>query len=62
MDIIYIVIILLVIGGILYVIEKYAPIDATIKKIIYFIVLLAVIIWIVRAAGLWPGVHDVATP
>lgn len=62
MDIIYVILILLVVGVILYVIERYAPIDTTIKKIIYFIVIIAVILWLLRVFGLIGGLHDVATP
>jgi hypothetical protein len=58
MEIIYVVIVLLVVGAILYVIEKYAPIDRLIKAIIYFIVIIAVLLWVLRYLGLMSGVHD----
>jgi hypothetical protein len=52
MDIIYILFWLLIIGAILLGINKYAPIDPKIKTIINWVVVIAVILWIVRGTGL----------
>lgn len=52
MSILYVILILLVIGFVMYVIERYAPVDPIFKKIIYFIVLILVIIWLLNRFGL----------
>jgi hypothetical protein len=57
MEIIYAILVLIVVGAFLYVIERYAPIDGLIKKIIYFVVIIAVLLWLLKYFGLMPGVR-----
>lgn len=54
MSLVSLLIALLVIGLILWVVETLIPMDATIKRIIQTVVVVAVIIWLVR--GFLPGV------
>ena len=49
---IQLVVLLVIIGVALYVIETLLPIDATIKKLIHIVVILAVLLWLLQAFGL----------
>ncbi len=57
MDLIQLVLILAFIGALLYVLNKYAPIEQTIKTIINCVVLLAVILWMANIFGVLPNIH-----
>jgi len=52
MPLIQLVIILVVVGVILWVINSYIPMQATIKKILNAVVIIAVIIWLLSVFGL----------
>ena len=51
MPLINLVIVLVVVGVILWVINSYIPMQATIKKILNVVVVIAVIIWLLSAFG-----------
>lgn len=53
MSILTILIVLIAIGIILWLINNYLPLDATIKKIINVVVIIAIIIWLFKVFGLW---------
>ena len=50
-----VVITLVILGLVLWVIETLLPLDATIKMVIRVVIILAVIIWLLRALGVWSG-------
>jgi len=52
MSLINLVIILVVIGVILWLINTYIPMQATIKKILNVVVIIAVIIWLLSVFGI----------
>lgn len=52
MPLVGLIVFLIVIGLLLYLIQLL-PIDATIKQIIYVIVIVAVILWLLSAVGLF---------
>ncbi len=52
MPLIHVVIVLVVVGVILWVINSYIPMQATIKKILNVVVIIAVIIWLLSVFGL----------
>jgi len=52
MPLINVIIVLVIVGVLLYVVETLLPIDATIKRIIHIIVILAVCIWLLQAFGI----------
>jgi hypothetical protein len=52
MPLINVIVVLVVVGVLLYVVETLLPIDATIKRIIHIIVILAVCIWLLQAFGI----------
>lgn len=61
MPILTILIVLIAIGIILWLINNYLPLDATIKKIINIVVIIATIIWLFKVFGLWAYLSQ-ATP
>ena len=52
MPLINVLIVLVVVGVLLYVVETLLPIDATIKRIIHIIIILAVCIWLLQVFGI----------
>ena len=51
MPLIQLVIVLVVVGLVLWVINSYIPMQATIKKILNVVVVIAVIVWIMSVFG-----------
>jgi hypothetical protein len=60
MSLIGIVVILLVVGVILWAIKQLPFIDATMKKIIYVLVVVVVALWLVSV--IFPGIVDIRVP
>ena len=52
MNIISVLVVLIIIGVVLYLVERFIPMDATIKLIVRIVVLLVVILWLLRIFGL----------
>lgn len=53
MSLLYLVIVLIVIGVVLYLINNYLPIDGKIKQIINIVIVIAVIVWLLNLIGLF---------
>ncbi len=51
MDLLTLVVTLIVVGVLLYLIEKFIPMDPAIKKIIQIVVVVVVCIWILQQLG-----------
>jgi type IV secretory pathway TrbL component len=51
MPLIQLVVVLVVVGVILWLVNNYIPMDATIKKILNVVVVIAVILWLLSAFG-----------
>ena len=51
MDLIQLVIVLVIVGVILWLVNAYIPMEATIKKILNVVVIIAVILWLLTAFG-----------
>ena len=51
MSLVTLVIVLVVVGVILWLINSYIPMQATIKKILNVVVVIAVILWLLSAFG-----------
>jgi hypothetical protein len=54
MDLIQLVVVLIVIGVLLWLVNTYIPMDATIKQIVNVVVVIAVILWLLTLFGLLP--------
>ena len=48
-----VVLVLIVAGVILYLINRYIPMDGTIKSILNIVVIIAIIIWLLKVFGIW---------
>jgi hypothetical protein len=62
MSLIGLVVTLIVVGVLLWLLETYIPMDATIKRIIQVVVIICVVLWLLNAFGLFAGMHDVQVP
>ena len=54
-SLIVIILVLVVVGFLLYLVQTKFPLDPTIKTIIYFVVVFAVILWLLQTFGLIHG-------
>lgn len=59
MPLISLIIILIVIGVLLWMVNKYIPMENTIKKIVNFVVIFAVIVWLLTVFGLLPDLNAI---
>ncbi len=48
MSLIEVIVVLVIVGVLLYIVESLLPIEATIKRIIHIVVVLAVCIWLLQ--------------
>jgi len=51
MPLIKLIIVLIVVGVLLWLVNNYIPMDATIKKILNVVVIIAVILWLLSVFG-----------
>jgi uncharacterized membrane protein len=52
MSLITVIIVLIVVGVLLWLVNRYLPMEGTIKNILNAIVIIAVVIWLLQAFGL----------
>ena len=52
MPLINVLVVLVIAGVLLYIVETLLPIEATIKRIIHIVVVLALCIWLLQAFGI----------
>lgn len=52
-----VIIILIVVGLVLWLINRFIPMDYKIKQILNIVVVIAVIIWLLKAFGLLSGIN-----
>ena len=55
MSLISIVIVLVVTGLILWLINRFIPMQSTIKMILNLVVVIVLILWLLKAFGIWGG-------
>ena len=58
MPLINLVIVLIVVGVVLYIINRYIPMASSIKSILNIVVVVAVCLWVLQTAGLWNGISS----
>ncbi len=56
MPILTILLVLVVVGVVLYLVNTYLPMDRKIKSILNIVVVILVVIWLLRAFGVWGSV------
>jgi hypothetical protein len=59
MSLLYIVLVLVIIGVVLWLINRFIPMDPKIKTIINWVVVIVVIIWLLRALGAFAWLESV---
>jgi uncharacterized protein YqhQ len=52
MPLINVLVVLVIVGVLLYIVETLLPIEATIKRIIHIVVVLALCIWLLQVFGI----------
>ena len=57
MPLISLVVVLIIIGVLLWLVNAYIPMDATIKKIINIVVIIAVVLWLLNVFGVLGGLY-----
>jgi hypothetical protein len=62
MPLITLVITLIVVGVLLWLVETYIPMDATLKTIIRVVVIIAVVLWLFNVLGVLPMATTVQVP
>jgi hypothetical protein len=58
MPLVYIVVVLIVVGVGLWLINTYIPMAGSIKAILNVVVVVAVVIWVLQAVGMWGRVSS----
>jgi hypothetical protein len=56
MPLVNLVIALIVVGVLLYLINRYIPMASSIKTILNAVVVVAVVVWVLQVTGLWTGI------
>jgi hypothetical protein len=59
MPLLQIVIVLIVVGVLLWLVNSYIPMQATIKKILNAVVVIAVVLWLLNISGLLDSVLNI---
>lgn len=59
MGLISLIIVLAVVGVILWLVNSYIPMQATIKKILNVVVIIAVILWLLNAFGVIGSLNNI---
>jgi hypothetical protein len=58
MPLLNIVVVLIVVGMLLWVVNRYIPMASSIKSILNVVVVVAVVVWVLQATGLWGDVSS----
>ena len=57
MSLINVVIVLIIVGVVLWLINRFIPMQSTIKSILNIVVIIVVILWLLKAFGIWGGTN-----
>jgi len=60
MPILYLILLLAILGVVMYLINKYIPMDEPYKKLLNIVVIIAVVIWLLREFGVFGYLRDVS--
>ena len=58
MPLLNLVVVLVVVGVVLYLINRYIPMASSIKTILNIVVVVVVCVWLLQAVGLWENVRN----
>jgi hypothetical protein len=56
---IQVIIVLIVVGVLLWLINRYIPMAASIKSILNAVVVIAVVVWLLKIFGLWSYITNI---
>lgn len=59
MDLISLVVVLIVVGVLLWLVNRFIPMDANIKQILNAVVVIAVVLWLLTVFGLLPALRQI---
>ena len=59
MPLIQVVVVLIVVGVLLWLINRYIPMAASIKSILNAVVVIAVVVWLLKVFGLWSYITNI---
>lgn len=59
MSLVTIIIVLVLVGFFLWLIEKYIPMDATIKRILEIVIIIVVVIWLLGVFGILGSINAI---
>jgi hypothetical protein len=60
--IINIVLVLIVVGVLLWLVNTYVPMAGSIKSVLNAVVVIAVVVWVLRASGVWVDLEQYRVP
>jgi hypothetical protein len=60
--IVNIVLVLIVIGVLLWLVNTYVPMAGSIKSILNAVVVIAVVVWVLKASGVWMDLEQYRVP
>ena len=61
MPIVTIVLVLIAVGVVLWLINRYVPMQGTIKSILNAVVVIVVVIWLLKVFGVWGSLTNLHT-
>ena len=59
MPLIQVVVVLIVVGVVLWLINRYIPMAGSIKSLLNAVVVIAVVIWLLKVFGLWSQITHI---
>lgn len=59
MSLISLIIVIVLVGAILWAVNKYIPMDDTIRKILNVVVIIALVIWLLTVFGIFPDLNAI---
>lgn len=62
MTLIHVVLVLIVVGVLLWLIDRFIPMAGPIKSILNAVVVIAVIVWLLNVFGLWGYITSLRVP
>lgn len=62
MPIINIVLMLIIIGVLMWLVNNYVPMAGSIRSILNAVVVIAVVVWVLRASGVWSDLAQYRIP
>ena len=59
MALVNVVVVLIVVGVLFWLIKKFIPMDRKIKSILNFVVIIAVVLWLLSVFGLFDSIYSI---